>query len=129
MAAHPEVTGDLFSRPDALKQFRSILETRTGRKWAQEDYEALFNRTKQAKRKHDRQPITYEEYLKLLWQVPLKCAFCGRVPPEVVLHVDHILPASKGGSSLRANLQFLCAEHNLRKSNQLEAGEPWLNLQ
>lgn len=36
------------------------------------------------------------------------------------LHFDHILPYSKGGTSLKAeNIQLLCARHNLEKSDSL----------
>jgi len=37
------------------------------------------------------------------------------------LHFDHIVPYSKGGSSeLAANIQLLCARHNLQKSDRIE---------
>jgi hypothetical protein len=125
----PELSPTFFAKPDALKQFRSLLHARTNRKWSQHDLEALYERTKEAQEKHYRDPVEYSEYLKLLWQVPWKCAKCGAAPPEVVLHVDHIVPASKGGSSRRANLQFLCAKDNLRKLDQREADGPCLDLQ
>ena len=47
-----------------------------------------------------------------------KCVTCGS---EDNLHFDHILPYSKGGSSLvTENIQILCARHNLAKSNKIE---------
>jgi len=47
-----------------------------------------------------------------------KCAKCGS-PNE--LHFDHIVPYSKGGSSLVAsNVQLLCIRHNLAKSDRIE---------
>jgi 5-methylcytosine-specific restriction endonuclease McrA len=66
-----------------------------------------------------RQPIPYAECLKLLWQVSLECVSCHRRPPDVKLHIDHIVPASRGGSSKRPNLQFLCASDKLKKSARI----------
>jgi len=125
----PEVDDQFFSRVDALRAFRNLLRARTGRSWSEHDLTALFERVKQDRSRHHRDPIPYEDYLKLLWQVPWECAKCHRGPPKVSLHVDHVLPASRGGSSKRPNLQFLCAEHNLKKSNHREVTDQWLDLQ
>jgi hypothetical protein len=47
-----------------------------------------------------------------------KCRKCGSTNN---LHFDHIIPFSKGGSSLVAeNIQLLCARHNLEKSDNIE---------
>lgn len=49
-----------------------------------------------------------------------KCCICGASPaknPGVVLHVDHIKPWSKGGETVVENLQTLCADCNIGKSN------------
>lgn len=47
-----------------------------------------------------------------------KCSICGSADE---LHFDHIIPYSKGGSSLVAsNVQLLCARHNLAKSDKIE---------
>lgn len=46
-----------------------------------------------------------------------KCVECGE---SNNLHFDHILPFSKGGSSIVAsNIQLLCARHNLSKSDKI----------
>ena len=42
------------------------------------------------------------------------CMRCGR--SDCILHVDHIIPKSRGGSDDPANLRALCRECNLRKS-------------
>jgi 5-methylcytosine-specific restriction endonuclease McrA len=129
MAADPLVAeAGFFSAKDSLRRFRDRLADRTRRTWAHSDVDALFRRVKAVMTKHDRRPISAEEYLKLLWQVPLECVYCRRRPPEVTLQVDHVFPSSKGGASKRPNLQFLCAEDNLRKSDNLEVAEPWLSL-
>ena len=47
-----------------------------------------------------------------------RCVKCGRSDN---LHFDHILPFSKGGSSLVAdNIQLLCARHNIAKHDKIE---------
>jgi hypothetical protein len=47
-----------------------------------------------------------------------QCVTCGSADN---LHFDHVLPFSRGGSSLLTeNVQLLCARHNLAKSNRIE---------
>lgn len=46
------------------------------------------------------------------------CQICGKyMPDEVGLHIDHIIPVSKGGKSIASNLQVLCSKCNGHKSN------------
>jgi len=46
-----------------------------------------------------------------------KCVICGAADE---LHFDHVLPYSKGGTSIKAeNVQLLCARHNLEKSDKI----------
>ena len=51
------------------------------------------------------------------------CCKCGASPAKdggkTVLHVDHIIPYSKGGETVADNLQTLCSNCNLGKSNSL----------
>jgi hypothetical protein len=44
------------------------------------------------------------------------CRYCGRRPPEVKLHVDHIVPRAKGGSDHHDNLQAACDTCNRGKA-------------
>lgn len=46
-----------------------------------------------------------------------KCVVCSATDE---LHFDHVIPFSKGGTSLRAeNIQLLCARHNLEKRDKI----------
>jgi len=46
-----------------------------------------------------------------------RCVKCGM---DDNLHFDHIIPYSKGGSSLvTENIQLLCARHNLEKTDKI----------
>lgn len=52
-----------------------------------------------------------------------KCCMCGRSPAATIgleLHIDHIVPWSKGGETVIDNLQTLCSDCNLGKSNLSE---------
>jgi len=47
-----------------------------------------------------------------------KCVICGASDE---LHFDHIVPYSKGGTSVLAdNIQLLCARHNIQKRDRIE---------
>lgn len=46
------------------------------------------------------------------------CVICGA---KDELHFDHIIPFSKGGTSLTAeNIQLLCARHNIEKRDEIK---------
>lgn len=45
------------------------------------------------------------------------CQYCGRTPPAVILHCDHVIPASKDGPDEIDNLVTSCEDCNLGKSN------------
>jgi hypothetical protein len=62
--------------------------------------------------------------LRLRWTIlkrdNFSCRKCGRSPakdPTIILHVDHIIPWSKDGETVIENLETLCEQCNLGKSN------------
>jgi 5-methylcytosine-specific restriction endonuclease McrA len=64
--------------------------------------------------------VNYRLRFLVLRRDNFKCKVCGRSPatdPEIILHVDHIIPWDKGGESVFDNLQSLCSDCNLGKSN------------
>jgi hypothetical protein len=51
------------------------------------------------------------------------CRYCGRSAPEVVLHVDHVVPRIKGGRNKLGNLITACFDCNMGKG-ALDALDP-----
>ena len=57
--------------------------------------------------------------LQILKRDDYKCRKCGRSPAThvgIFLHIDHVIPFSKGGSNENDNLQTLCNKCNLGKN-------------
>ncbi len=72
----------------------------------------------------NRRNVSREPSLRLRWKVLQRdrftCCKCGVSPAlklGVELHVDHIIPYSKGGETTINNLQTLCSECNLGKDD------------
>lgn len=50
-----------------------------------------------------------------------RCQICGRTQADgIKLHVDHIVPISKGGRTVKSNLRTLCDQCNLGKRDKIE---------
>lgn len=71
-------------------------------------------------RQQERSKVTAGVRAKVLARDRYRCRHCGiSVDLGAVLHIDHIIPISKGGTSDLGNLQTLCQTCNLGKSNSL----------
>lgn len=83
--------------------------------WKYNHPEICLNR----KRNKIRTPIP----LRIRWQVlsrdNFRCISCGMTSKEIILHVDHIIPISKGGNNDLNNLRTLCSMCNLGRGNIL----------
>jgi hypothetical protein len=64
-----------------------------------------------------RKPISKKTRFEVFKRDSFTCQYCGKKAPEVVLHVDHVHPVSKGGTSDILNLVTSCDGCNLGKSN------------
>lgn len=66
----------------------------------------------------DRREISWQLRYKVLMRDGAKCVICGRDRNDgVKLHIDHIIPFSKGGKTLENNLRILCNECNIGKGD------------
>ena len=60
---------------------------------------------------------------RILLRDGFRCLSCGKSPitsPGVELHVDHIIPWSKGGETIPENLKCKCSQCNLGKGNAFD---------
>lgn len=58
-------------------------------------------------------PLTLR--FQVLRRDDFRCTYCGRKPPEVILHIDHEAAFSSGGPTKIENLRTSCRECNLGK--------------
>ena len=75
---------------------------------------------KRSKNRSPRKNIKSKDRLYVLQRDKSTCQMCGSKAPDVTIHIDHILPVSKGGLNNIDNLQCLCAECNQSKSNKID---------
>ena len=66
-----------------------------------------------------RKQISRDEKKQLLRKQNDRCAICGAPIDEKNAHIDHIIPWDFVGDNLRDNLQGLCPNCNLTKSNHV----------
>lgn len=75
-------------------------------------------------KRRTRREISDRQRFRILVRDGFRCKACGASPllqPGVELHVDHILPWSKGGETLDENLESKCKQCNLGKGNAFNA--------
>lgn len=57
---------------------------------------------------------------QLRWKIYARdaftCRYCGRKPPDAVLHIDHVKAVMRGGTNEETNLVTACQDCNLSKS-------------
>lgn len=74
-----------------------------------------------ATKSEDKHSISLGLRYKVLDRDRFCCVKCGRSPAlemNIRLHVDHIIPFSKGGKTVENNLQTTCSDCNLGKGNR-----------
>lgn len=64
-----------------------------------------------------RKAVSQKARFEVFKRDSFKCQYCGQSSPDVILHVDHIKPVSKGGDNSIINLITACQDCNSGKSN------------
>lgn len=86
------------------------------------DYnETFIKNAEKASEKSDKKPKRTTSVRELLWNsYPHVCGLCGEQINSIdEMHVDHIIPLSRGGKDILANLQLTHARCNMDKGNTL----------
>ncbi|NJO88809.1 MAG: HNH endonuclease [Chloroflexia bacterium] len=81
------------------------------------------NDTKETKRRRTSRNISERMRFRILVRDGFTCQSCGASPLKsrgVELHVDHIVPWSKGGETEDENLETKCSKCNLGKGNAFD---------
>lgn len=66
--------------------------------------------------KGPREPLSKKIRFEVFKRDSFSCQYCGSIPPQVVLEVDHLIPISKGGDNAIDNLITSCFNCNRGKS-------------
>ena len=77
-----------------------------------------YQRRRRARRNNNGVYVVSDKDLRRLQQQP--CAHAHLGPCNGHMHVDHIVPVSRGGTHGIGNLQRLCQRHNISKHDRLE---------
>ena len=73
------------------------------------------------RKKRARSQMTDKLRYSILKRDGFKCKICGRTAEDgIKLHVDHIIPVSKGGETVLNNLRTLCETCNRGKSDEID---------
>ena len=79
--------------------------------------------SKKERTKAERGKLTKSLRFEVLEKHNFKCRACGYGANDgKKLHVDHIIPISKGGETEMANLQVLCSDCNVGKGTKIVDG-------
>lgn len=97
---------------NALKEFVLYINKDTDEVFKKSNVDIVKHRTSR--------DVNLKLRFKVMLRDNFKCCICGASPAKdasVELHVDHIIPWSKGGETVMDNLQTLCSKCNWGKGN------------
>jgi 5-methylcytosine-specific restriction endonuclease McrA len=73
---------------------------------------------KSAKTTNDRRALSMRIRCEVFKRDSFTCQYCAAKAPDALLHVDHIVPVSKGGTNDLLNLVTACSNCNAGKTNR-----------
>lgn len=109
-----------FREGKSFERYWKFLEQMTKHKWTYEDVEYWYKFIRDPSETREDIPPSLRH--RVLVRDRSTCQRCGKKAPNVELEVDHILPWDCGGPTVVDNLQTLCRECNIGKSNKCFEG-------
>lgn len=97
-----------------------------GKRYTMDEIESYIRQSyaeeeKKTSKEYQRQLLTPSLRYDIMKRDGFRCVLCGRTSKDgIALHVDHILPVSKGGQTIPSNLRTLCDVCNLGKSDKYD---------
>ena len=82
--------------------------------------DTLFDKRKNIMKK-ERGILTLKLRYQIFKRDNFKCVLCGVTAETTKLEIDHIIPISKGGKTIKSNLRTLCFNCNRGKGNESES--------
>lgn len=107
--------------------YKKRVESGSKKKDAKKYYQTLNGKVNNKKAGHKRRALKknclHEDYSSQLKEVKslktFTCYWCGKKYDVKDLHLDHVIPLSKGGADIWSNIALSCAHCNLTKHNKL----------
>jgi 5-methylcytosine-specific restriction endonuclease McrA len=109
-----------FREGKSFERYWKFLEQITKHEWKYEDVDYWYKFVRDPS--ETREDIPPSLRYQVLIQDKSTCQRCGKKAPNVELEIDHILPWDCGGPTVADNLQTLCTECNIGKSNKCFEG-------
>jgi hypothetical protein len=97
-----------------------------GKRYTMDEIESYIRQSyaeeeEKTSKEYQRQLLTPSLRYDIMKRDGFRCVLCGRTSKDgIALHVDHILPVSKGGQTIPSNLRTLCDVCNLGKSDKYD---------
>ncbi|MFR6026911.1 MAG: HNH endonuclease [Christensenellales bacterium] len=110
----PKPTGRMLSKESDI-HINSFLTYTTTKQ------EMMWRQTRQGNAEYERSKMNSSIRYDILKRDHFRCVICGRSAEDgVKLHVDHIIPVSKGGKTEYSNLRTLCDTCNFGKRDKYD---------
>lgn len=126
---YPKITCEIvcvakYSSPQGINNYkkeRSYSLSQVQPRYLELQREIESQNSETMRRKRERSLMTDKLRYKILERDGFRCCLCGRSAKDgVTLHVDHIIPVSKGGRTVESNLRTLCDACNWGKGTEIE---------